>query len=158
MIDMKLIFSYRLTGRDAEALISDGMREARMWVWHVSDALGDLLRCVVQVLEGGDYAWCVWEDDPGEHKWVFRGRADTVEIAILRFPTSFNGYGAPEEWAEPIFVATCPLTAFAAKVRDEARRLLNEVGIQEYSRLTGHEFPLVQYEALRRLIQKRRAR
>lgn len=154
---MKLVFSYRLAGRDAEAFISDGTREARMWVWHVSDALGDLLRCVAQLLEGGDYAWCVWEDDPGEHKWVFRRRGDDIALQILRFPTSFNGYGAPEERAEPIFHATCSLTKFAAKVRNEARRLLNEVGIQEYSRVTGHAFPLAHYEVLRRLLQERQA-
>ncbi len=154
---MKLIFSYRLAGRDAEAFISDGVREARMWVWHVSDALGDLLRCVVQLLEGGDDAWCVWEDDPGEHKWVFRRYGDTIELQIRRFPTSFSGYGAPEKWAEPIFGATYPLTKFAAKVRNEARRLLNEGGAQEDSHVTGHAFPLAQYEALPRLLQERQA-
>lgn len=154
---MKLIFSYHLAGRDAEAFISDGVREARMQVWHVSDALGELLRCVVQLLEGGDYAWCVWEDDPGEHKWVFHRRGDHIALQILRFPTSFSGYGAPEEWAEPIFATTCPLTKFAVKVRNEARRLLNEVGAQEYSRVTGRAFPLAQYEALCRLLQERQA-
>jgi hypothetical protein len=137
--------------------LADGAHFAEMYVWYLTDALGDLLRCVIQLLEGYEFAWCVWEDDPGEHKWIFRLHGDAVEIRILRFETSFTGYGAPEEWATPIFEATRPLLKFAVKVRDEVRRLSNEVGGEQYRLRWRHEFPENYFDTLRRLIQQHRS-
>lgn len=153
----KLIFTYRLTdGGDAVATIGDGMHTVRMDVWLVTDALGDLLRCVVQLLDGYAMAWCVWEDDPGEHKWAFHRRGELVEIRILRFPNSNSGYGAPDEWATTIFEMTCPLLKFAMKVRNEARRLANEIGADQH-RHQRYVFPRELFSTLQRLIQESRA-
>lgn len=152
----KLTFTYELTGeRDAVATIGDGTLTVRMDVWLVTDALGDLLRCVVQLLKGYDMAWCVWEDDPGEHKWVFHRRGELVEIRILRFPTTYSGYGAPEEWATTIFETTCPLLKFARKVRDEARRLASGIGDDQYQR-QKQAIPWELFSALQQLIQESR--
>jgi len=155
-----LTFTYRLMEHNAVASIGDGTHTAHLNVWHVTDALGDLLRCVVQLLQGYESAWCVWEDDPGEHKWLFRryaDDADAVEIRILRFPTSFSGYGAPEEWATTIFEATCPVLKFAVKVRNAVRQLASEVDADQYRLRWGHEFPQPSFDTLRQLIQQRRA-
>ena len=152
---MKLLFTYCVAEHDSDATISDGVNEARMQVWHVTDALGDLLRCVVQLLEGHEEVWCVWEDDPGEHKWTFHCSGELLRIRILRFPTSFSGYGAPDAWATVLFETTCALLKFATKVRNEVRRLLQEVGPEEYRRRLGHEFPQAYYQRLRQLIHQR---
>lgn len=153
----KLTFTYRLNWNDAIATIGDAEHTARLNVWHVTDALGDLLRCVIQLLEGYEAAWCIWEDDPGEHKWIFVRHDDAVEIRILRFPTSFPGYCAPENWATPIFQTTCPLLKFAIKVRNEVRRLANDVGAKRYQNSLGHDFPQTSFDRLQRLIQERSA-
>jgi hypothetical protein len=152
---MNLVFSYRLADRGGhEAIISDGVDEAHMYVWYVSDGLGELVRIVVQLLQGYEYAYCQWEDDPGEHKWVLRREGEMVRITILRFPSSFNGYGAPDEWAEVIFETTCPLVKFAAKVRNELRRLLSELGEDEYQRRAKAPFPMDDYNVLRQLVHE----
>ena len=152
-----LTFTYRLRDGDAVASIGDGTHTADLDVWHVTDALGDFLRCVVQLLQGYDFAWCVWEDDPGEYKWLLRRHANLVEIRILRFPTSFSGYGAPEEWATTIFATTYPLLKFAVKVRNAVRRLASEVDADQYRLRWRHEFPQQSFDTLRQLIQQRRA-
>jgi hypothetical protein len=156
---MKLVFSYRLVAgsRTNEAYISDGTHEARMEIWLVSDALGDLLRCQVQLLQGYEYAWCVWEDEPGEHKWLFHCQGDALQIRILRFPTSFAGYGAPDEKANVLFEATCSLVKFATKVRNAVRQLIAAGEAEEYARQLRGEFPQTQYEQLRELIHERQA-
>ena len=156
MSGAKLTFTYQQLKGGAEATIGDGVNIVRMQVWNVTDALDDLLRCVVQLLKGYEAVWCVWEDDPGEHKWVFTRQHGAVTIHILRYPTSFSGYGAPEEWAETIFETTCPLLKFAGKVRIAVRLLDSEVGPEQYRRLSRHAFPQEHYDALRRLIQQRR--
>lgn len=138
--------------------ISDGIHSVQMFAWDVTDALGDLMRCLVQLLEGGDYAWCHWEDDPGGHRWVFKRHGDSVHIKILRFPTSFTGYGAPEEWANVCFETTCPLLKFATKVRNEARRLLRQTENDDHQRETRHAFPLSEYETLRQRRYEHQAR
>jgi hypothetical protein len=140
-----------------EAFISDGVREARMFVWDVTDALGNFTRCVAQLLLGAAYAYCVWEDDPGEHKWIFHRDGDLVGIRILRFPTSFNGYGYPDERGEVIFETRCSLIKFASKVRNELRRLLAELGGEEYERLARAAFPQETYASLRALLRGRGA-
>jgi hypothetical protein len=153
-----LTFTYELVERNwAVATVGYGAHTVRLDVWHVTDALGVFLRSVVQLLEGYEFAWCVWEDEPGEHKWIFRQHGTAVDIRILRFPASFSGYGAPEEWATTIFEATCPLLKFATKVRNTVRRLASEVDADEYRLRWGHEFPQQSFDTLRRLICQCRA-
>jgi hypothetical protein len=152
-----LTFTYVLEERNwAVATVGYGAHTVRLDVWHVTDALGVFLRSVVQLLEGYEYAWCVWEDEPGEHKWIFCRNGLAVDIRILRFPTSFSGYGAPDEWATTIFEATCPLLKFAIKVRNTVRRLADEVDADQYRLRWGHDFPQQSFDALRRLIQEDR--
>jgi len=154
----KLAFTYRLTESTMhEAYISDGEREARIDVWYLWDGLAELARTAVQLLEGCEWAYCVWEDDPGEHKWLLQRRGDSLHVTILRFPNSFNGYGAPDEWADVIFETTCPLLKFAGKVRNELRRRLSELGAEEYRRRARAPFPRDRYDALRRLNRERQA-
>jgi hypothetical protein len=157
MPGMKLIFTCEPTNTGAFVTIADGTRNVLIFAWDVTDWLGDLMRCLNQLLQGYDYAWCHWEDDPGGYKWVFR-RDDVHEhLKILRFAASSVGYGAPEEWAEVLFEMTCPLTKLAAKVRNEARRLLDNVGGPVwYQRVNGQVFPLDNYETLRRLLAEHR--
>ena len=153
---MKLLFTWDLATTGANVSISDGVSSGAMFAWDVTDALGDLLRCLVQLLQGYEYAWCHWEDDPGGHRWVFTRDGSNVHIKILRFPDSFVGYGAPEEWADSYFETACSLLKFATKARNEARRLLHERGVDGYGR--RRKFPVSEYEALRQLIRERQAR
>jgi hypothetical protein len=87
----------------------------------------------------------------------FTARGDLLQIRILRFPTSFSGYGAPDEWASVLFGTTCPLLKFATKVRNAVRRMIAEGEAEEYARQVRGEFPQAQYELLRQLILERQA-
>ena len=80
---MALSLRYALTvpGRALIALEADDLRVA-MQATDGTDALGDLARATVTLLEGGERASVVIEDAPGVHEWTFERDADLVTLRI----------------------------------------------------------------------------
>lgn len=121
-----------------------------------SDAAGDLLRAVIALLQGWETARCVWEDEPGQYRWLFHRRDDLVDIRILRFGVTFST--AQDEDGATVFITMQPLSKFAQKVYSALRRILREVGAEEYERPWGQAFPQAPYDTLRDLLRERRRR
>ena len=69
---MAVKVSYRLTGTGwAEARVADGSASVTITAPNLEDALGVLLEAVGTLLEGADEARWLWEEEPGEYRWVF---------------------------------------------------------------------------------------
>lgn len=151
---MKLVISYELTRHKwARAYISDGKNEASMDVWYLSaDALGDLLRATIALLSGAEDARIIWENEYGQNRWIIHRHNDLVSVEILHFSVTFST--ADDQYGSVIFSTLCPLRKFAVKVRDALRRLLTEIGPDEYARRWGQDFPSAQYAALDRLVRE----
>ena len=58
----------------------------------------------------------------------------------------------PEDEGELRFSTRCTITRFAGQVRDQLRRLLDELGPEKYQRDWGYPFPLPEYERLNALL------
>jgi hypothetical protein len=80
---MALSLRYALTvpGRALVALEADDLRVA-MQATDGSDALGDLARATVALLEGAERASVVIEDAPGVHEWTFERDGENVNLQI----------------------------------------------------------------------------
>lgn len=80
---MALSLRYALTvpGRALIALEADDLRIA-MQATDGTDALGDLARATVTLLEGAERASVVIEDAPGVHEWTFERDGEEVTLRI----------------------------------------------------------------------------
>lgn len=145
-------FWYRLTGSgSSEAGIYDGVERAFPTASYISDALGDLARAVIALLQGAPGSTCSWEEEPGAYRWIFNRQGEDLQIEILWFedPLSFE----PQEPGKRIFLSQCRLRRFAAQLRDQLQGLLAEHGEEGYRRNWGlHDFPTYELNNLDELL------
>jgi hypothetical protein len=135
-------FEYLLTGTGwAEGRIRHGAESATITASYLGDALGDLLSLVELVLDGADEADCSWDEEPGEYRWIARRKGKgQVTLRVLWFSDWLPRQ--PESDGSTVFSATTDVTDFASAVATGARRLLAELGEDEYLRQwVDHPFP-----------------
>jgi len=136
-------FAYDLTGTGwAEAAVSDGKQSRRMTVSYLSDALGDMTRAVVRLLQGSQDERVSFLGEPGEHVWTLRSEdGKTLRVEVAWF----------EDWVEvdksqekrEVFSTECRLLDFAQEVHAVLDRLMEKYGLEGYEqRWVEHEFPL----------------
>lgn len=136
----EVTFWCRLAGQGwIEAGIYDGANHAFPTASYLSDALGDLTRTVVSLLEGAEAATCSWEEEPGEFQWVFARDSEALNLRILWFEDQFERQ--PEDPGELRFSTRCTPMRLACQLRDQLRRLLEEVGTDRYQREWRFPFP-----------------
>jgi hypothetical protein len=146
-------FWYRLAGSGwSEAGILDGVDKAILTASHLSDALRELTEAVIALLRGGEEGRCAWQEEPGEHRWIFRRRGDHLTIDILCFDDTFSTEA--DERGKPVFSSECSLLRFAGQLRDQLAKLLDEHGAKGYQRNWGTPFPHDEYRRLEELIAK----
>jgi hypothetical protein len=101
----------------ADASISDADAFAAFEVSYISDALRDFLAAVAASVEGAPQATCIWQDEPGEHRWVLSRDGNDLRIR---------------------FVAVVGTTSFAttqpAPWQLELRRRIEALAVQAYRR------------------------
>jgi hypothetical protein len=141
-------FDYTLIGTGwAEARIKSGAAFAHLTPSYLSDALGDLLGVLLELRRGQPNARCSWEDEPGEWRWLFAMSGDQIRVRILRFNDQYDE--EPDSAGRQVFVADESLDAVVTAVARAARRLLDELGEDEYlRRWTEHPFPAESLRAL----------
>ena len=66
---MELIYDLAGAGW-AGARISDGLRHRDFSVSYLSDALGDMAKTAVRLLNGSREESFAFQDEPGEHRWM----------------------------------------------------------------------------------------
>jgi hypothetical protein len=141
-------FQYSLTGSGwAEARVKSGSASAHLRVSYLSDALGDLLLAVLDIHRGAPAATCSWEEEPGEWRWLFTARGDRLEVRILGFKDMYDH--EPVSAGREVFAADEPADDVTRAVAGAARRLLDEMGEDEYHRRwVEHPFPIEALVAL----------
>lgn len=151
---MKL--SYKLTGAGwASSLVEDGERRFEIGrISYLSDALKDLMKAAVGVLEGATRVWFLWHDEPGEHRWIIERSGDGLVIRILWFDDAFKAL--PDEKGKEIFRFTCRVANFVGEVLACGQALLAEHGEEGYRDEWRSEFPEEEFGRLEWLISERR--
>ena len=141
-------FDYQLTGQGwSAAWIADDTGSARLSASYLSDALRHLLEAVALSVEGVPESRCSWDEEPGEYRWILRRSGEQVVVTILWFDDLWSGLA--DQRGRPVFETTQDAQALGTAVEGGARRLLDELGPQEYERQRfEHPFPL---DALDRL-------
>jgi hypothetical protein len=133
-------FSYRLTGSGwARAELSDEKSSARIPASYLCDALRDLVAAVESVFSA-EGAECSWEEEPGEVNWKFQRIGDRVTVKVL---------GNKEQ---AMFDSEDDLLHFGSQVTVALDKLLDEWGLDGYSRKWGYPFPVEAHHGLERAI------
>lgn len=121
----------------------------RMTVGWSSDALGDLLNSLIELLNGGGAARCAWEQEPGRWIWEFL-RLNVTDVR-LRLIFHRDAYGSlpsdfdPETQTE----AVLPLARLIEAFSSGARRCLDPAGPEGYmQQWREHPFPVLQLQML----------
>jgi hypothetical protein len=153
---MSVSFSYSLVGAGwskCSAVI--GEQCATVTASYLSDALGDLVRAVIRLVEGQPEASASFEEEPGEYRWrFFRKAPDRLSVRILEFPQLW-AY-RPDEEGKPVLEAECRLRTFAGAILSELQRLLAEYGAAGYrEKWVQHDFPREEMERLQQLLRPR---
>lgn len=145
-------FSYEVTGAGwSKALISDGEHRATVTASYLTDALRDLLDAVAAVAEGESESRCLWTEEPGEFRWVFRGAHGEVEIQVIEFEQTYSR--EPDLDGTLRFRSTQPVGLVARRVAKSAQDLFDTLGPHGYKdRWIEHPFPSDALERLSRLL------
>jgi hypothetical protein len=148
-------FSYRLTGTGwAQARIADDATWVVLTVSYLSDALGDLLEAIGELLEGAPETRCWWEQEPGEYRWIFRRSGGDVSLTILA--VSDQHAGESDEQGRHLFGTTQPLTVLAQAIADGAAAVLHEHGEHGYKeQWVEAPFPKARLAIIRELLAAR---
>lgn len=161
-------FSYQLVGRGwARSEIRNGDQVARLTVSYLSDALGDLLEAVQQVLGGADVAELTWWEEPGEYRWRFETTGDVTILTItstsdIRREENWNDDGwdidLTEEGGPDVveFRSECDITDLADAIVVAVRTLIAKDGAAGYlHRWIDHPFPMSKLKAVEALLSAR---
>lgn len=97
------------------ALEADDLRIA-MQATDATDALGDLTRAVVTLLEGAEHASLVIEDAPGVHEWSFERDGDVVRLRIHSWADRRSGHAEMTLSQERTVALSCRLPALAREL------------------------------------------
>src|SRR5690606_22826162 len=114
LVTMAFSLRYSLTtpGRAVIALEADDLRVA-MQATDETDALGDLARAVIVLLEGAERASLVLEDAPGVHEWSFERDEELVHLRVHSWADRRSGHAELTLSQERSAALACPLLALA---------------------------------------------
>lgn len=151
---MALSLRYALTtpGRAVIALEADDLRVA-MQSTDETDALGDLTRATVTLLEGGAHASLVLEDAPGVHEWTFERQGDLVQLRIHSWADRRSGSADMVMSQERSVALACPLAVLARELVLVLDVLWVGHGPDGWTRLSPkYPFPASERRRLRQLL------
>jgi len=135
-----ITFAYRLTGSGwAVAELGDQKTKARVPASYLCDALGDFVLAVEGVFSA-ESTECLWEEEPGEVHWKFRRAGDRVVVRVGRSEDHVTFDGEDD------------LLHFGSQVDSALRRLLDEWGVEGYSKQWGHPSPAEAHQRLEKAI------
>lgn len=135
-------FSYRLTGTGwSEARIANDKCSTVLTASYLSDALGDLLAAVCDLLDGAGATGCTWQEEPGEYRWSLARHGEYVAVRVQDLVLREGAV---------VFDALVPLRDFATAIASGAELVLDEHGETGYrERWVEHPFPVEALAAVR---------
>lgn len=147
-----LRFSLTTPGRAVIALEADDLRVA-MQATDETDALGDLARAVIVLLEGADHASLVLEDAPGVHEWSFTREDDLVHLRVHSWADRRSGHADLVLSQERSAALACPIAALARELVLVLDVLWVGHGPDGWRRLSPkHPFPVPERRRLQQLL------
>lgn len=149
---LSLRFALTTPGRAVVALEADDLRVA-MQATDETDALGDLTRAVVTLLEGGVRATVVLEDAPGVHEWTFERQDELVQLRIHSWADRRSGSTDMVLSQERTVAIVCPLGVIARELVLVLDVLWVGHGPEGWARLSpNHPYPAAERRRLRQLL------
>lgn len=151
---MAFSLRYALTtpGRGVLALEADDLRIA-MQATDATDALGDLTRAVLTLLEGGEHASLVVEDAPGVHEWSFTRDGDVVQVRVHSWADRKSGHADLSLSQERTVALACRLPVLARELVLVLDVLWVGHGPDGWARLSpNHAFPARERRRLQQLL------
>lgn len=114
---------------------------------YLSDSPNDLIIALALLLEGESETVCLWQDEPGEYRWVFKRQDNYFELKILQLEETFSRLN--NENAHVIFNGADNLVKFVHRVLREFNVIKIQHTVYGYRDLWGYEFPSKEIERLR---------
>jgi hypothetical protein len=149
---LSLRFALTTPGRAVVALEADDLRVA-MQATDETDALGDLTRAVIMLLEGEPRATVVLEDAPGVHEWTFERQDDQVQLRIHSWADRRSGSADMVLSQERTVAIVCPLATIARELVLVLDVLWVGHGEEGWTRLSPrHPYPAPERRRLRQLL------
>lgn len=149
---LSLRFALTTPGRAVVALEADDLRVA-MQATDETDALGDLARAAVTLLEGGEHASVVLEDAPGVHEWTFERHGEVVHIRIHSWADRRSGNADMILSQERTVAIACPAATLARELVLVLDVLWVGHGPDGWARLSPrHPYPATERRRLRQLL------
>jgi hypothetical protein len=135
--------------------LSDGTNSATIPASYLCDALRDLVDAI-RSLFTTDIAECVWQEEPGEVKWLFSRSGESVQLRVerwneVRTHPDRNGWQLVLD--RLMFSGEAKILDIANQVDQELQRLLDKWGLDGYLReWIEHPFPIESHQRLRQAI------
>jgi hypothetical protein len=153
-----LRYSLTTPGRAVLALEADDLRVA-MQATDETDALGDLTRAIIVLLEGEARATLVLEDAPGVHEWSLEREGDVVNLRVHSWADRQSGKADMSLSQERSAALACPLLALARELVLVLDVLWVGHGPDGWKRLSPrHPFPTPERRRLQQLLAVRARR
>jgi len=149
---LSLRFAMTTPGRSVVALEADDLRVA-MHATDATDALGDLTRALIALLEGELHASIVIEDEPGVHEWTFERQGEMVHLRIHSWADRRSGSADLTLSQERTVALACPVASVARELVLVLDVLWVGHGPDGWARLSpNHPFPTTERRRLRQLL------
>lgn len=159
---MKIEFDYKLIGRG----LALGKLNARdfsveFYASQIYDSLNYIVNGIINLLTDRDRIVIPFFNEPGEHQLIIKIIDNLkVEIELRWFEddvTAFFPFDSTSGY-ETIFKGETTIKSFILNAFDSITRILDENGIEGYKDKWGRDFPIEDYNQLKRLIKSNEAR
>ena len=139
---MAVTVTYLLAGSGwSDCYIAIGDHSAHLTASYLSDALGDLVRSMVDLFGDATESTAWFAEEPGEYLWRFRRvPPDRVSVRILWFDDTPTD--ADAEGGKVVLAAECRLRTLAGAILAAAQEVHRQHGEEGYlQRWHDHGFP-----------------
>ncbi|CAN5579922.1 hypothetical protein BH10ACI2_BH10ACI2_24540 [soil metagenome] len=153
---MTFDFEYELTGSGwAAAVISTEDRRFQMTASYLSDALGDLLQALIDLMEGKHKVSFTFMDEPGEHR-VSITKIDVRKVLMeIDWFDDWLSWGMDDEKkGKRVLDLELELPELTNKVKNSLDQIIKKYGLSGYkAKWVEHDFPVHNYEKLKLYIR-----
>ena len=125
-----------------EAVVNSDEHNACVTASYLTDAPANLLVAVAILVEGQREARCIWQEEPGEYRWVLRREGNTIRIQILWFESTYSNQDDMQ--GQVIFAGQDELIPFG----ESLIAAISKYSIENYKKIWGYDFPLQEIDRL----------
>lgn len=143
---MDIEIQYNLVGRGwSECVLDVYGQTCTVTASYLSDALGEFVKTVNHIFNGGKEAKFSFDEEPGEFRWLLtRSGNNALSLRIIEFPGLWSNKDDSE--GKTIYEVTCPTHEFGKALLTSLNNLLDEYGTSGYKEKWGAaEFPVEHY-------------